>query len=48
VSNSGGWQSWRSTSTSLSGSATGTHTVYVTFTGTGGDLVNLNWFQFAQ
>jgi beta-glucosidase len=48
VSNSGGWQSWRSTSTSLSGSATGTHTVYITFTGTGGDLVNLNWFQFAQ
>ena len=48
VSNSGGWQSWRSTSTSLSGSASGTHTVYITFTGTGGDLVNLNWFQFAQ
>jgi beta-glucosidase len=48
VSNSGGWQSWRSTSTNLSGSASGTHTVYITFAGTGGDLVNLNWFQYAQ
>jgi beta-glucosidase len=47
VSNTGGWQSWTSTTTNLSGSATGTHTVYITFTTNGsGDLVNLNWFQF--
>jgi beta-glucosidase len=48
VSNTGGWQSWGSVTTTLSGSATGVHTVYVTFTGTGGDFVNLNWFQFAR
>ncbi len=48
VSNTGGWQSWGSVTTTLSGSATGVHTVFVTFTGSGGDFVNLNWFQFAR
>jgi beta-glucosidase len=48
VSNTGGWQSWGSVTTTLSGSATGVHTVYITFTGSGGDFVNLNWFQFAR
>jgi hypothetical protein len=48
VSNTGGWQSWGSVTTTLSGSATGVHTLYLTFTGSGGDFVNLNWFQFAR
>jgi beta-glucosidase len=49
VSNTGGWQSWVSTTTNLSGTATGTHTLFITFTTNGsGDLVNLNWFQFAR
>jgi len=48
VSNTGGWQSWGSVTTTLSGSATGVHTLYITFTGSGGDFVNLNWFQFAR
>ncbi len=48
VSNTGGWQSWGSVTTTLTGSATGVHTVFVTFTGSGGDFVNLNWFQFAR
>jgi beta-glucosidase len=48
VSNTGGWQSWGSVSTNLSASATGVHTLFITFTGSGGDFVNLNWFQFAR
>jgi beta-glucosidase len=48
ISNTGGWQSWGSVTTTLSGTATGVHTVYLTFTGSGGDFVNLNWFQFAR
>jgi len=47
VSNTGGWQSWVSSTVTLSASATGAHRVYLTFTGTAGqDFVNLNWFQF--
>lgn len=46
VSNTGGWQTWTTASTNLSGPATGVHTVYMTFTGTGGDFTNINWFQF--
>jgi len=48
ISNTGGWQAWGSVTTNLSGSATGVHTVFLTFTGSGGDFVNLNWFQFAR
>jgi len=48
VSSTGGWQTWVSTTTTLSGSATGVHTVFLTFTGSGSDFVNLNWFQFAR
>ena len=48
VSNTGGWQSWTSRVTTLSGSATGVHTLFITFTGSGGDFVNINWFQFAR
>jgi len=47
VSPTGGWQSWTSAVTNLSGSATGVHRVVITFTGTAGsDFVNINWFQF--
>ena len=48
ITNTGGWQSWGSVTTTLSGSATGVHTVYLTFTGSGGDFVNVNWFQFGR
>jgi beta-glucosidase len=47
VSGTGGWQNWTSTTTSLTGTATGKHTLYATFTANGGaDFVNLNWLQF--
>ncbi|WP_211588964.1 glycoside hydrolase family 3 N-terminal domain-containing protein [Allorhizocola rhizosphaerae] len=48
VSNTGGWQSWTTATTTLSASATGVHTVYLTFTGTGGDFTNINWFLFQR
>ena len=48
ISNTGGWQVWSSVTTSLATSVTGVHTVVITFTGSGGDFVNLNWFQFAR
>ena len=49
VNGTGGWQTWV-TSPSATGSPvpTGTHNVYVTFTTTtGGNFVNVNWFQFS-
>ncbi|HCU49210.1 MAG TPA: hypothetical protein DGG94_05270 [Micromonosporaceae bacterium] len=48
VSNTGGWQAWTTATTNLSGTATSVHTVYLTFTGTGGDFVNINWLQFQR
>jgi beta-glucosidase len=49
VTTTGGWQTWTSPKVNLSAAATGVHTVYATFTNGGsGDLVNLNWFQFAR
>jgi beta-glucosidase len=48
ISNTGGWQVWGSVTTNLTSSVTGVHTVFITFTGSGGDFVNLNWFQFAR
>jgi beta-glucosidase len=48
ISNTGGWQSWGSVTTNLSGTATGVHTLFITFTGSGGDFVNINWFQFGR
>jgi beta-glucosidase len=48
VTSTGGWQNWTTRTTTLTGTATGRHTVYLTFTSGGtGDFVNLNWFQFA-
>ncbi len=48
ISNTGGWQSWGSVTTNLSGTATGVHTLFITFTGSGGDFLNINWFQFGR
>ncbi|HEY6173006.1 MAG TPA: glycoside hydrolase family 3 N-terminal domain-containing protein [Kofleriaceae bacterium] len=48
VSNTGGWQTWGTVTTNLSTSVTGVHTVFITFTGPGGEFVNLNWFQFQR
>jgi beta-glucosidase len=48
VSNTGGWQSWGSVTTNLTAQVTGVHTLFVTFSGPGGDFANLNWFQFAR
>jgi beta-glucosidase len=49
VSSTGGWQTWTSQTTNLTGAATGVHALFVTFTtSAAGNLVNLNWFQFAQ
>jgi beta-glucosidase len=48
ISNTGGWQTWGSVTTNLGISVTGVHTVFITFTGPGGEFVNLNWFQFAR
>jgi hypothetical protein len=48
VTNTGGWQTWTTKSARLSG-VTGTHTVYLTFTGSqSADFVNVNWFTFAH
>lgn len=41
----GGWQTWTSVSCSVNG-ATGTHDLYLKFTGGGGYLFNVNWWQF--
>ncbi len=47
VNPTGGWQSWTTAVTTLSGSATGAHRLVLTFTGTAGsDFTNINWFQF--
>jgi len=43
----GGWQSWTSQVSTLSSTVTGTHRLYLVFSGTSvGDLANVNWFQF--
>ncbi|MBR7828726.1 carbohydrate-binding protein [Actinospica sp. MGRD01-02] len=48
VNGTGGWQTWvTSADTASSPTPTGTHTLYVTFTtSTGGNFVNVNWFEF--
>jgi arabinoxylan arabinofuranohydrolase len=45
VSGTGGWQTWVTKSCSISG-ASGTHNLYLKFTGGSGSLLNLNWFTF--
>ncbi|WP_221469683.1 family 43 glycosylhydrolase [Allocatelliglobosispora scoriae] len=46
VPGTGGWQTWTSVSCPVSG-ATGTHDLYLRFTGGSGSLFNVNWWQFA-
>jgi arabinoxylan arabinofuranohydrolase len=45
VPGTGGWQTWVTVSCPVSG-ATGTRDLYFKFTGGGGYLFNLNWWQF--
>jgi len=47
VSNTGGWQTWTTRSCPVSGAA-GPHDLYLKFTGGGGYLFNVNWFQFIR
>lgn len=42
----GGWQTWTTVTCPVSG-ATGTHDLFLRFTGGSGNLFNLNWWQFA-
>ncbi len=47
VKNTGGWQKWADVSCNVSG-ASGTHNLYLKFTGGSGYLFNINWFQFTN
>lgn len=45
VSGTGGWQTWTTKTCKVTG-ATGTHDLYLRFTGGSGFLLNLNWWKF--
>ncbi|GHJ43747.1 hypothetical protein Cs7R123_10890 [Catellatospora sp. TT07R-123] len=45
VAGTGGWQTWATVSCPVTG-ATGTHDLYLRFTGGSGYLFNMNWWQF--
>jgi cellulase/cellobiase CelA1 len=45
VGGTGGWQTWTSVTCPIS-AATGTHDLYLRFTGGSGYLMNVNWWQF--
>jgi hypothetical protein len=45
VAGTGGWQTWTSVTCPVSG-ASGTHDLYLRFTGGSGYLMNVNWWQF--
>ncbi|GGM81912.1 family 43 glycosylhydrolase [Dactylosporangium sucinum] len=45
VPGTGGWQTWTSVTCPVTG-ATGTHDLYLRFTGGSGSLFNVNWWQF--
>jgi arabinoxylan arabinofuranohydrolase len=45
VVGTGGWQNWTTISCPVTGTA-GTHDLYLRFTGGGGYLFNVNWWQF--
>jgi hypothetical protein len=48
VSGTGGWQNWVTATATATPVPSGTQTLYVTFTtSTGGNFVNVNWFQFS-
>jgi arabinoxylan arabinofuranohydrolase len=46
VAGTGGWQSWTTVSCPVTG-ATGTHDLYLRFTGGSGNLFNVNWWRFS-
>ncbi|GJC84857.1 arabinoxylan arabinofuranohydrolase [Colletotrichum liriopes] len=46
VTGTGGWQNWATVTCPVSG-ATGTQDLYLKFTGGGGELFNVNWWQFS-
>jgi hypothetical protein len=45
VAGTGGWQSWADVTCPVSG-ATGTHDLFLRFTGGSGELFNVNWWKF--
>ncbi|WP_025743649.1 carbohydrate-binding protein [Aquimarina pacifica] len=47
ISNTGGNQAWQTNSTNIT-SVTGTHDVYLVYTGGNGYLFNINWLQFSS
>jgi hypothetical protein len=47
VTGTGDWQNWVTTSCAVTG-ATGKHDLYLVFTGEGGFLFNINWWQFTS
>ncbi|GAA1870019.1 family 43 glycosylhydrolase [Myceligenerans crystallogenes] len=47
VGGTGGWQAWTTTTCPVTG-ATGTHDLYLRFTGGSGNLFNVNWWQFGR
>jgi xylan 1,4-beta-xylosidase len=47
VSGTGNWQTWTTTTCSVSG-VSGKHDLYLKFTGGSGYLFNLNWFKFTS
>ena len=47
VAGTGGWQNWTTVSCPVTG-ATGTHDLYLRFTGASGYLLNFNWWQFTS
>jgi hypothetical protein len=48
LGSSGGWQTWKTIPSNMSGQATGVHDVYLTFVGSSSDFMNLNWFTFTH
>jgi len=46
VPGTGGWQNWTTVTCPVNGSPSGTHALYLKFTGGAGNLFNINWFQF--
>ena len=46
VTNTGGWQTWESVTTTVNFSSAGTQILRLNFTGDAGSLYNVNWFSF--
>jgi hypothetical protein len=46
--NNGGWQQWQTVPANVVAPATGVHDLYLTFSGSAADFVNVNWFTFTR